>query len=59
MDAAGSCSRAGPPAGGRRRDLLVLCTNTMHKVADQVEAAVTIPLVHLATPPPRRYDGPG
>jgi aspartate racemase len=29
-------------------DLLVLCTNTMHKVADQVEAAVTIPLVHLA-----------
>ncbi len=29
-------------------DLLVLCTNTMHKVADQVEAAVSIPLVHLA-----------
>ena len=29
-------------------ELLVLCTNTMHKVADQVEAAVGIPLVHLA-----------
>jgi aspartate racemase len=29
-------------------DLLVLCTNTMHKVADQVAAAVDIPLVHLA-----------
>ena len=29
-------------------DLLVLCTNTMHKVADQVDAAVSIPLVHLA-----------
>jgi amino-acid racemase len=29
-------------------DLLVLCTNTMHKVADQVQAAVTIPLLHLA-----------
>ena len=28
-------------------DLLLLCTNTMHKVADQVAAAVTIPLVHL------------
>jgi aspartate racemase len=29
-------------------DLLLLCTNTMHKVADQVQAAVTIPLLHLA-----------
>jgi len=29
-------------------DLLVLCTNTMHKVADQIEAAVSIPLLHLA-----------
>jgi aspartate racemase len=29
-------------------DLLVLCTNTMHRVADAVEAAVGIPLLHLA-----------
>ena len=29
-------------------DLLVLCTNTMHKVADQITAAVGIPLLHLA-----------
>jgi aspartate racemase len=29
-------------------DLLLLCTNTMHKVADQVQAAVEIPLLHLA-----------
>jgi aspartate racemase len=28
--------------------LLVLCTNTMHKVAAQIEAAVSIPLLHLA-----------
>src|SRR6188508_1308398 len=28
-------------------DLLVLCTNTMHKVADQITAAVRIPLVHI------------
>jgi aspartate racemase len=28
--------------------LLLLCTNTMHKVADQVQAAVSIPLLHLA-----------
>lgn len=29
-------------------DLLLLCTNTMHKVAEQVQAAVSIPLLHLA-----------
>jgi aspartate racemase len=27
---------------------VVLCTNTMHKVADAIEAAVGIPLIHLA-----------
>lgn len=29
-------------------ELLVLCTNTMHKVADRIEAAVSIPFLHLA-----------
>lgn len=29
-------------------DLLLLCTNTMHKVAARVEAAISIPLLHLA-----------
>jgi aspartate racemase len=29
---------------------LVLCTNTMHKVAPSIEAAVTIPLLHIADP---------
>jgi aspartate racemase len=29
-------------------ELLVLCTNTMHKVADRIQAAVGIPLLHLA-----------
>lgn len=28
-------------------DFLVLCTNTMHKVADAIEAAVAIPLLHI------------
>lgn len=40
-DAARSLQAAG--AG-----LLLICTNTMHKVADQVVAAVDIPLLHLA-----------
>lgn len=29
-------------------DLMLICTNTMHKVADQVVAAVTLPLIHIA-----------
>jgi aspartate racemase len=40
-DAARAVRRAGA-------DFLVLCTNTMHKVAAQVEAAVDIPLLHIA-----------
>lgn len=32
-------------AGGA--DFLLICTNTMHKVFDQVQAAVDIPVVHL------------
>ncbi len=31
-------------------DFLVLCTNTMHKVAPAIEAAVGIPLFHIADP---------
>ena len=27
---------------------LLLCTNTMHKLADQVQASVSIPLIHIA-----------
>lgn len=29
-------------------DFLVLCTNTMHKVAPQIESAMRIPLLHIA-----------
>lgn len=28
-------------------DLIVLCTNTMHKVADRIEAAIGVPFLHL------------
>jgi aspartate racemase len=40
-DAARGVERAGA-------DFLLLCTTTFHKVADQVEAAVDLPLLHLA-----------
>jgi aspartate racemase len=35
---------------GAGADALVLCTNTMHKVADAIAAAVRIPLLHIADP---------
>ena len=33
-------------AGGA--DFLLICTNTMHKVAPEIEAAIAIPLLHIA-----------
>ncbi|WP_297792547.1 aspartate/glutamate racemase family protein [uncultured Marinobacter sp.] len=41
----GSVGRSVELAGA---DFLVLCTNTMHKVACQIEQAVSIPLLHIA-----------
>ena len=46
----------GPQGEGRRgsyleaggADFVVICTNTMHKMADDVEAAIGIPLLHIA-----------
>lgn len=29
-------------------DLLLICTNTMHKMADQVQSCINIPLLHIA-----------
>lgn len=40
-DAARALERAGA-------DFILICTNTMHKVATQVQAGIAIPLVHIA-----------
>jgi len=55
MQAAGEWQAAGMRLADAARsleaagaDLVVLCTNTMHKVSDAIEAAVDIPLLHLA-----------
>jgi aspartate racemase len=40
-------------------ELLLLCTNTMHIVADQVQAAITIPLLHLVDVAARAVLGTG
>lgn len=35
-------------------ELLVLCTNTMHRMADEVQRAIGIPLLHIADPTAER-----
>ena len=39
---------AGQAVESAGADFLLICTNTMHRVADQVSAAISIPLLHLA-----------
>ncbi|BBE23728.1 aspartate racemase [Arthrobacter sp. MN05-02] len=55
LQSAGEWERAGELLAGRARalqaggaDLVVLCTNTMHKVIGAVEGAVSIPVLHIA-----------
>lgn len=59
-DAAGALlattARALEAAGA---DFLVVCTNTMHKVAPAIEAAVAIPLLHIADPTAARIRAAG
>jgi aspartate racemase len=40
-------------------DLLVICTNTMHLMADAVQAAVAVPLLHIADPTADRIKAAG
>ncbi len=39
---------AGRALAGAGAQLLAICTNTMHRMADEVEAAAGVPLVHIA-----------
>ena len=43
----GSCAAALERAGA---EALVLCTNTLHKVAPAIHAAISIPLLHIVDP---------
>ena len=40
-------------------DFFLICTNTMHRVADQVQAAVRIPLLHIADATAERVHAQG
>ena len=47
-DVAAVLATAGRSVEAAGADFLVLCTTTFHMVADQVQEAVGIPLLHLA-----------
>ena len=49
-DAGAMLGQAARAVQGAGADFIVLCTNTMHKVAGHIEAAATIPLLHIADP---------
>ncbi|WP_342452354.1 aspartate/glutamate racemase family protein [Pararoseomonas baculiformis] len=40
-------------------DLVLICTNTMHRMADQVQAAISLPLLHIADPTAERIKAAG
>jgi aspartate racemase len=40
-------------------DLVLLCTNTMHRMADDIAAAVDIPLLHIADPTAEKIQAAG
>ncbi len=47
-DAARALAEAAGRVEAAGADLLLLCTNTMHKVAPEIERAIRIPLLHIA-----------
>jgi aspartate racemase len=47
-DAGATLARAAQQVEAAGADFLLLCTNTMHKVAPQIEAAITVPFLHIA-----------
>ena len=49
-DAAGILEDAARRLHAAGADCIVLCTNTMHRVADRIQAAVPIPFIHIADP---------
>jgi len=48
--AARTLTRAAHSLAAAGAEILVLCTNTMHRVAPEVEAGAPIPLLHIADP---------
>ena len=58
-DAAGLLADAARRLERGGADFLLICTNTMHRMAHQVQAAVGIPLLHIADPTAERIKARG
>lgn len=52
-------ARAAQQVEAAGADFLVICTNTMHKVAPEIQAAITIPILHLADATANRIKAAG
>ncbi|MHC9016366.1 aspartate/glutamate racemase family protein [Stenotrophomonas bentonitica] len=50
---------AGQRLQGAGATAIVICTNTMHRMADAVQAAIAIPLLHIADPTAEAIKGAG
>lgn len=57
--AAGLMATAARALRAAGAEFIVVCTNTMHKVADRIEAAVDLPLLHIADPTAAQIRGAG
>lgn len=58
-EAANRMIEAGDAVRKAGADFIVICTNTMHKLAPALEAAVPIPLLHIADPTAREAKARG
>jgi aspartate racemase len=52
-------AKAGLQVEAAGADFLLICTNTMHKVAPQIETAIKIPLLHIADATAEQIKGQG
>jgi aspartate racemase len=52
-------SKAAEQVQNAGADFLLICTNTMHKVAPQIESAIDIPLLHIADATAERIKSEG
>lgn len=48
LETANILSKAAQKVEAAGADFLLICTNTMHKVADQIEESLSIPILHIA-----------
>ncbi len=59
MEAAGRMVEAAKSLERAGADLVILCTNTMHKLADEIQGSIQIPFLHIADATARKVTAAG